>query len=96
MFRRLQREGTPFAAGVLWENDLDYPVACALAAEVHSLPAFAELTDETLDQARARMDGCETVLCTLPEKAMTGLAAPLLSLVEYARALGKLVEAYGL
>ena len=33
LFRRLQREGIPFAAGILWENDLDCPAARALASE---------------------------------------------------------------
>lgn len=27
VYRRLQREGIPFAAGILWENDLDYPLS---------------------------------------------------------------------
>ena len=31
VFRKLQRDGIPFAAGILWENDLDYPAAKALA-----------------------------------------------------------------
>ena len=95
VFRRLQREGIPFAAGVLWENDLDYPAACALAAEVISLPAFSDVDEPAMDQARARMDACETVLCTLPEEAMIGLAAPLRGLAAYARELGKLEESYG-
>ena len=30
-YRRLQREGIPFATGILFQNDLDYPVAKALA-----------------------------------------------------------------
>ena len=33
VFRRLQRQGTPFATGILWENDLDYPSAKALAVQ---------------------------------------------------------------
>ena len=33
-YRRLQREGIPFATGILFQNDLDYPVAKALAAKV--------------------------------------------------------------
>lgn len=31
IFRQLQRKGIPFAAGILYENDLDYPTAKALA-----------------------------------------------------------------
>ncbi len=34
VYRRLQRQGIPFATGILWENDLDYPAARSLAAEV--------------------------------------------------------------
>ena len=40
VFRKLQRDGIPFAAGILWENDLDYPAAKALASEVVSVKAF--------------------------------------------------------
>ena len=34
VFRKLQREGKAFVTGILYENDLDYPAAKALAAEV--------------------------------------------------------------
>ena len=94
VFRKLQREGVPFAAGVLWENDLDYPAAVALAAEVISVPAFTELTDAEMYPAKSRMVSCETICCTLPEEAMTGFAAPLRELLNYARILGTLEESY--
>ena len=32
-----------FVAGVLWTNDLDYPVARALAVDTVELPAFAQV-----------------------------------------------------
>jgi len=96
VFRRLQREGIPFAAGILWENDLDHPVAQALAAEVVSLPAFAVVTDQTMDRARALIETCGKTLCALPERAMTGLAAPLAELAQYARSRGKLEARHGL
>lgn len=43
VYRRLQRQGAPFAAGVLGENDLDYPVALALAVETVSEKPFLSL-----------------------------------------------------
>lgn len=64
VFRRLQKEAVPFAAGVLWENDLDYPVACALAGQVVGERPFYPLTEEKLKEAAALMDRCEKVLCT--------------------------------
>jgi iron complex transport system ATP-binding protein len=33
-YRKLTREGIPFAAGILSENDIDYAVASILASEV--------------------------------------------------------------
>lgn len=94
VFRRLQREGIPFAAGVLWDNDLDFPSSAALAAETVSAPAFTELTGETLERAKTLITSCETVLCTLNEETMTAFASPLRELKAYARSLGKLEEAH--
>ena len=95
-FRRLQRAGESFAAGVLWENDLDFPIAAALAARVVSLPAFSPVTDRVMEEAKTWIDRCPQTVCTLPEAAMTGWAAPLRGLLNYARARGKLVEDHGI
>ncbi|MCD8078076.1 MAG: ABC transporter ATP-binding protein [Lachnospiraceae bacterium] len=62
-YRRLQREGTPFATGILWENDLDYPAAKALASRVLSVPAFTEAGEDILQEARALMESCPQILC---------------------------------
>lgn len=53
-YRLLQKRRVPFAAGVLAENDIEYPVAKALAARAFT--AF--------DDAKACMEGCETVVDT--------------------------------
>ena len=63
VYRRLQRKGVPFAAGILQENDLDYPVARELAAELVSVPPFAAMDENSLRQAEAVMDRCEAVVC---------------------------------
>lgn len=62
-YRRLQREGIPFATGVIPENDLDYPVAKALAAEVITEKAFEPISAEAYGQARKSMEQCEKVIC---------------------------------
>ena len=49
VYRRLQRGKIPFSTGILWKNDIDYPVACALAAKVIAEEAFETVTAETLD-----------------------------------------------
>jgi len=65
VYRALQRRGVPFAAGILWENDVDYPVARSLAAETVAVPPFAPMNEAALKQGRAMMDRCERVLCCL-------------------------------
>lgn len=62
-YRRLQRQGIPFAAGILFKNDLDYPVARALAAEVIAAEAFEPVTDGLLTQAKERLSACKKVIC---------------------------------
>ena len=63
IYRQLQRRGVPFAAGVLQENDVDYPVARALAAELISVPPFAAMDEDALARARAAMDRAGRVIC---------------------------------
>ncbi|MBE5958628.1 MAG: ABC transporter ATP-binding protein [Lachnospiraceae bacterium] len=65
VYRKLQREGIPFAAGVLHENDVEYPVARALATEVVVEKSFEQISDEKIQRAKAIIDKCEKVLCTV-------------------------------
>lgn len=65
VFRKLQRQGVPFAAGIIHENDIDYPAAKALAAQVVSTKAFEPISPDEFNKARDIIDGCETVLCPL-------------------------------
>ena len=67
VYRRLQREGIPFAAGVLTENDVDFPVAEALAAEVVSVGPFQAVGEEALQRATTVMERCGKVLCPVTE-----------------------------
>lgn len=67
VYRRLARLGIPFAAGVLHENDLDLPVARALAAEVVTQRAWEPIGAAELARARAILEGCELLICCLSE-----------------------------
>ena len=89
VYRRLQRAGVPFATGVLWENDLDFPAAQALAAEVVWVRAFSTIEPSHLERARAVIDGCREVVCAVSPELLAGQAAPLAGLLDYAKERGK-------
>lgn len=67
IYRKLQRKGIPFAAGILHENDIDYLVAKALASEVISEKPFELIREETYERAAAVLKRCEEVICCLDE-----------------------------
>lgn len=71
VYRKLRREGIPFAVGVLHENDLDYPVARALAAEVVTERAYEPIGEAALKHAEALLEGCELLICC-PERFGSG------------------------
>lgn len=82
-FRRLQREQTPFAAGILWENDIDYPAALALAAEVISVKAFSPVSERDMTRAKELIDQCEEVICTLDLEKLGDYGKELKELYQY-------------
>lgn len=63
VYRRLQKENIPFAAGILYTNDIDYQVARFLAAEVVTEEPFREMGEDTYERALAVMHSCRQVLC---------------------------------
>lgn len=63
VYRSLQRQGTAFATGILFQNDLDYPAAKALAAEVIEAEAFEPVSGECLERAKRSMASCKKVIC---------------------------------
>ena len=67
VYRYLQRRGIPFAAGVLHENDQDYPVARALAAEVIGEKAFEPIGEPAYERAAVVLDGCKKMVCCLKQ-----------------------------
>lgn len=63
VYRRLQRQGIAFSTGILYENDVDYPVARALSAEVIAAPAFEMMPESQLEKAKQCLERCEQVIC---------------------------------
>ncbi|MBQ3404660.1 MAG: ABC transporter ATP-binding protein [Oscillospiraceae bacterium] len=80
LYRRLQRLGIPFAAGIIPENDLDYPVARALASKLISVPAFSAVDSASVSEAKESMLECGGCFCALSENGRVDKgAAELLS-----------------
>ena len=67
VYRKLQKENKPFAAGILYKNDLDYALARALASEVVAEEPFQEISDEAYEKAVRLMESCEEIfICDIP------------------------------
>lgn len=92
-YRGLQRQKIPFAAGILFKNDLDYPVARALATEVIAADAFEPITEIQLAAAKKKIAICNKVICC--RKAFGTLERANQELLEFARQCGKEIEMTG-
>ena len=62
VFRELQKANTAFAAGVLYENDMDYQLARLLACEVVTEKPFEPIGDEAFERAMALVETCPRVI----------------------------------
>ena len=58
VYRKLRKERIPFAAGILYENDIDCELARQLAVEVITEKAFEEISDETFASAEKMIERC--------------------------------------
>lgn len=90
VYRRLQRQGIPFVTGIIYQNDLDYPVADALAIEVITADAFEPITESQIIEAKRRLEGCDKVICC--KKTFGTLESANQELLVYAENLGKCIE----
>lgn len=64
MYRKLQRRAIPFAAGILHENDTEYPVAKALASQLVCEEAFMDISRDNYSKALAILSKCKYYICT--------------------------------
>ena len=62
VYRRLTREGTPFATGILAENDMDIPAARHLAARIRTTAPFAPPDEAVMMEARQTLLNCGALL----------------------------------
>ena len=90
IYRKLQRQGIPFAAGVLHTNDVDYQVASALAAQVVAEKPFECISQKNYENAAELMKQCQKVIC--PLKEFSTMNAANKELLNLARKLGILVK----
>lgn len=82
-YRMLQRCGIPFAAGILYESDVDFRVARALAASVVSARAFEPVDAETQARAAGLLNqAAYTVDCGFPRGTYNRCNEALLSRAE--------------
>ena len=64
IFRQLQKEHTPFIAGILYTNDVDYRLARLLASKVITEEPFMEISEEAFQKAQKAMESCERIIST--------------------------------
>ena len=64
IYRELQRKNIPFAAGILYTNDIDYQLARLLAVRTVTEKPFEEISDETFARAVEVMKKCKRVIVT--------------------------------
>lgn len=64
VYRRLQKLGVPFFAGILYTNDIDYEVARSLAVQVVTEQPFEDICEETYERAVKLLNKCgHVVIC---------------------------------
>lgn len=90
VYRRLQRQGIPFITGVLPQNDLDYPVARALATDVIATNAFEPIMEEQILMARKKLISCDKIICC--KETFGTLEQANFELLEFAKQSGKKIE----
>lgn len=62
-FRRLQRMTIPFAVGIIYRNDIDFPVGSALAAEIVSEKPFEPVSVNNFNKAVELIEKYKKVIC---------------------------------
>ena len=83
VYRKLQKENIPFAAGILYENDVDYQLARLLADQVITEKPFYEISQDAFEKAKLLMEKCDKVInAGFAVGPMNGRMQELLELAE--------------
>lgn len=64
LYRQLQKQEKPFAAGILYTNDVDYQLARLLAEEVVQAAPFETVSDAAVERALQLVESCQEVWMT--------------------------------
>ena len=62
VYRQLQKDDTPFCAGILYTGDIDYAVARHLAARIITERPYRSISPESMAQAEREIDRCRLVI----------------------------------
>lgn len=90
VYRTLQKKGIAFAAGILYENDVDYRLARLLATEVITEKPFQELSAFALKRAFQCVKECDKVYNA--GITIGNYNSKIKLLLEEAQGLGKLIS----
>ena len=75
---------------IIHENDIEYPVASALATKLITERAFEPISDENYEKALEIMNKCESVICAA--ESFGTINKPCQELLNEAKRSGKFVE----
>ena len=90
VYRKLWRERIPFAAGIIHENDIEYPAVKSLASVLITEKAFEAVSEENVQAALEVMKNCNKVICC--QKCFGTMNANCDVLLVEAKKCGKLVR----
>lgn len=82
VYRKLQKMGIPFLAGILYTNDIDYELARSLAVQVIEEQPFEEISEETYEKAVTLLKTCRNVI--ICDTVIGKINRKLLSLIDVA------------
>ncbi len=89
LYRQLQKQEKPFAAGILYTNDVDYQLARLLAEEVIQAAPFEPVSDAAVERALQLVDSCQEVWMT--SFPITPLNEKVQKVIDAAKAQRKLI-----
>ena len=89
LYRQLQKQEKPFAAGILYTNDVDYQLARLLAEEVVQAVPFEPVSDAAVERAVQLVESCQEVWMT--SFPITPLNEKVQKVIDAAKAQHKLI-----
>ncbi|MDO5726183.1 MAG: ABC transporter ATP-binding protein [Tissierellia bacterium] len=92
-YRALNKKNLSFFAGIIFENDIDFPVAYALAKDTVIAEDFQEISQENLEKAKNMIDTVDYFIDCGAK--LSGINSKNFELLKYAKEKSKTVIRYG-